>query len=194
MLAIAWARSDAAGSGCEVFRHRLHDKHVSPDTMTTKSCELVSHAGELTRHNVLGADARRCPWWRIVGRRRSESTPRRDSISQGHQDLSRVAHRGAAQKAICFGGITVALAGCRCVLPVSRNNWAVSPRNVKSFSLDQQALIGEIIESVLADDWPRKLQQQAKDDTGRTGLRTARSRSSASQAAAGANAWSVGSI
>src|SRR5262245_48086657 len=46
------------------------------------------------------------------------------------------------------------------------NNWAVSKLNVKSFSRDQQALIAEIIRSVLADDWAKKLEQQAKDDTG----------------------------
>lgn len=46
------------------------------------------------------------------------------------------------------------------------NNWAVSSMAVASLTREQQELVGEILLSVLQPDWPAKLQQQAKDDTG----------------------------
>ena len=47
------------------------------------------------------------------------------------------------------------------------NNWAVSRASVSSFTKEQQALIEEILKSVLSPGWPEKLAQQAKDDTGK---------------------------
>ncbi|OAI45022.1 hypothetical protein AYO44_13240 [Planctomycetaceae bacterium SCGC AG-212-F19] len=46
------------------------------------------------------------------------------------------------------------------------NNWAVSPMAIASLTKEQQALVGDIFQSVLQPDWPEKLHQQAKDDTG----------------------------
>jgi hypothetical protein len=46
------------------------------------------------------------------------------------------------------------------------NNWAVSNMAVASLTKDQQAIVGDILQSVLQPDWPAKLHQQAKDDTG----------------------------
>jgi len=47
------------------------------------------------------------------------------------------------------------------------NNWAVSPMTVAALSTDQQALVEEVLRSVLSPGWTEKLQQQAKDDTGK---------------------------
>ncbi len=47
------------------------------------------------------------------------------------------------------------------------NNWAVSNTKIGSLSRDQQALVEDILKSVLAPGWPEKLAQQAKDDTGK---------------------------
>ena len=47
------------------------------------------------------------------------------------------------------------------------NNWAVSPVAVRSFTKDQQALIGAIFDSVMEEGWTDKLHKQTKDDTGK---------------------------
>jgi hypothetical protein len=47
------------------------------------------------------------------------------------------------------------------------NNWAVSPMTVGALRKEQQALVEDIFVSVLQPDWPAKLHQQAKDDTGK---------------------------
>jgi hypothetical protein len=51
------------------------------------------------------------------------------------------------------------------------NNWAVSPAAVESFSREQQTLIDAILQSVLAEGWPARLAQQARDDTGQAWTR-----------------------
>ena len=47
------------------------------------------------------------------------------------------------------------------------NNWAVSNTPISALTSDQQALVGEVLKSVLNPGWPEKLAQQAKDDTGK---------------------------
>jgi hypothetical protein len=47
------------------------------------------------------------------------------------------------------------------------NNWAVSNTKVGDLTKDQQALVEEILRSVLNPGWPEKLARQAKDDTGK---------------------------
>jgi hypothetical protein len=46
------------------------------------------------------------------------------------------------------------------------NNWAVSNMAIGSLTKDQQAIVTDIFQSVLEPEWPAKLHQQAKDDTG----------------------------
>jgi hypothetical protein len=46
------------------------------------------------------------------------------------------------------------------------NNWAVSNMAIGSLTKEQQAIVADIFPSVLQPDWPAKLHQQAKDDTG----------------------------
>src|SRR4051812_42731368 len=46
------------------------------------------------------------------------------------------------------------------------NNWAVSDMAVSALTKEQQAIVEDIFRSVLHPDWPAKLHQQAKDDTG----------------------------
>ena len=47
------------------------------------------------------------------------------------------------------------------------NNWAGSPVKVGDLTADQRALVGEVLNSVLAEGWAAKLERQAKDDTGK---------------------------
>lgn len=47
------------------------------------------------------------------------------------------------------------------------NNWAVSPAAVRSFTKEQQKLIGDVFDSVLDKGWTDKLHKQAQDDTGK---------------------------
>lgn len=54
------------------------------------------------------------------------------------------------------------------------NNWGVSPMFIGQLSKDQQAMVQQIFDSVLAPGWPEKLHQQAKDDTGRNWLQDRR--------------------
>jgi len=46
------------------------------------------------------------------------------------------------------------------------NNWAVSSMAIGALTKDQQAIVADIFQSVLQPDWPARLHQQAKDDTG----------------------------
>ena len=50
------------------------------------------------------------------------------------------------------------------------NNWAVSPMQIGSLNKDQQVIVADIFKSVLQPEWPEKLHQQAKDDTGQDWL------------------------
>jgi hypothetical protein len=46
------------------------------------------------------------------------------------------------------------------------NNWAVSNMAIGSLTKEQQAIVEDIFQSVLQPEWPARLHQQAKDDTG----------------------------
>jgi hypothetical protein len=46
------------------------------------------------------------------------------------------------------------------------NNWAVSNMAIGSLTKEQQTIVEDIFQSVLQPEWPAKLRQQAKDDTG----------------------------
>ena len=46
------------------------------------------------------------------------------------------------------------------------NNWAVSNMQISSLTKEQQGIVADIFNSVLQPEWPAKLHQQAKDDTG----------------------------
>lgn len=47
------------------------------------------------------------------------------------------------------------------------NNWAVSPVKIGDLTADQRTLVGDVLNSVLAEGWAGKLERQAKDDTGK---------------------------
>jgi hypothetical protein len=47
------------------------------------------------------------------------------------------------------------------------NNWAVSSTAVAALTGEQQALVEEVLKSVLNPGWPEKLARQAQDDTGK---------------------------
>jgi hypothetical protein len=70
------------------------------------------------------------------------------------------------KKAMCFDWDKKGHGGLPLRLHVT-NNWAVSPTTIASLTKDQQALVDEILRSVLNPGWPEKLAQQAKDDTGK---------------------------
>src|ERR1700733_899877 len=70
------------------------------------------------------------------------------------------------KKAMCFDWDRKGYGGLPLRLHVT-NNWAVSNTAVGALSKDQQALVEEILKSVLNPGWPEKLAQQAKDDTGK---------------------------
>ena len=70
------------------------------------------------------------------------------------------------KKAMCFAWDHKGPSGLPLRLHVT-NNWAVSNTTVASLTKDQQALVGDVLKSVLNPGWPEKLEQQAKDDTGK---------------------------
>lgn len=70
------------------------------------------------------------------------------------------------KKAMCFDWDKKGYGGLPLRLHVT-NNWAVSNTPIGSLTGEQQALVGEILKSVLNPGWPEKLAQQAKDDTGK---------------------------
>lgn len=70
------------------------------------------------------------------------------------------------KKALCFDWDRKGYGGLPLRLHVT-NNWAVSNTAIASLSKDQQALVEEVLKSVLNPGWPEKLAQQAKDDTGK---------------------------
>src|SRR5262249_38754859 len=70
------------------------------------------------------------------------------------------------KKAMCFDWDKKGHGGLPLRLHVT-NNWAVSNTTVGSLTRDQQALVGEILKSVLNPGWPEKLARQAQDDTGK---------------------------
>jgi hypothetical protein len=70
------------------------------------------------------------------------------------------------KKAMCFDWDKKGYGGLPLRLHVT-NNWAVSNTTVGALTKDQQALVGEVLKSVLNPGWPEKLAQQAKDDTGK---------------------------
>jgi hypothetical protein len=70
------------------------------------------------------------------------------------------------KKAMCFDWDRKGYGGLPLRLHVT-NNWAVSSTTIGSLTRDQQALVGEVLKSVLNAGWPEKLAQQAKDDTGK---------------------------
>lgn len=69
------------------------------------------------------------------------------------------------KKAMCFTWDKKGYGGLPLRLHVT-NNWAVSSTTVASLTKDQQALVGEVLASVLEPGWPEKLARQAQDDTG----------------------------
>jgi hypothetical protein len=71
----------------------------------------------------------------------------------------------AQRKVMCFDWEKKGYGGLPLRLHVT-NNWAVSPMKIGALTREQQALVGDILKSVLAPGWPEKLAQQAKDDTG----------------------------
>jgi hypothetical protein len=70
------------------------------------------------------------------------------------------------KKSLCFDWDKKGYGGFPLRLHVT-NNWAVSNTTIGSLSKDQQALVEDILNSVLNPGWPAKLAQQAKDDTGK---------------------------
>jgi hypothetical protein len=72
----------------------------------------------------------------------------------------------AQKKAICFPWDHPGHGGLPLRLHVS-NNWAVSRTTVASLTRPQQALVEEVMRSVLEPGWVEKLARQARDDTGR---------------------------
>ena len=70
------------------------------------------------------------------------------------------------KKALCFDWDHKGPGGLPLRLHVT-NNWAVSNTTVASLTKEQQALVEDILKSVLEPGWPEKLAQQAKDDTGK---------------------------
>ncbi len=70
------------------------------------------------------------------------------------------------KKALCFPWDHKGPGGLPLRLHVT-NNWAVSNTTVASLTKDQQALVWEVLRSVLNPGWPEKLARQAKDDTGK---------------------------
>jgi hypothetical protein len=70
----------------------------------------------------------------------------------------------AQRKAMCFEWDKKGYGGLPLRLHVT-NNWAVSPVKIGDLTADQQALVGEVLNSVLAEGWAEKLAKQAKDDT-----------------------------
>jgi len=73
---------------------------------------------------------------------------------------------GAQKKVMCFDWDKKGYGGLPLRLHVT-NNWAVSSMKIGTLKQDQQALVGDILKSVLNPDWPDRLAQQAKDDTGK---------------------------
>lgn len=70
------------------------------------------------------------------------------------------------RRAMCFAWDHKGYGGLPLRLHVT-NNWAVSDTRIGDLTGDQQALVGDILNSVLAPGWSEKLAQQAKDDTGK---------------------------
>ncbi len=70
------------------------------------------------------------------------------------------------KQAMCFDWDKKGYGGLPLRLHVT-NNWAVSSTAIGALSKDQQALVDEVLKSVLNPGWPAKLAQQAKDDTGK---------------------------
>jgi hypothetical protein len=70
------------------------------------------------------------------------------------------------KKVMCFDWDKKGYGGLPLRLHVT-NNWAVSNMTVGALTKDQQALVEEVLKSVLKPGWPEKLAQQAKDDTGK---------------------------
>jgi hypothetical protein len=70
------------------------------------------------------------------------------------------------KKAMCFDWDRKGYGGLPLRLHVT-NNWAVSNTKIGDLTRDQQTLVEEVFKSVLNTGWPEKLEQQAKDDTGK---------------------------
>jgi hypothetical protein len=70
------------------------------------------------------------------------------------------------KKALCFDWDHKGHGGLPLRLHVT-NNWAVSNTTIASLTKDQQALVADVLQSVLNPGWPEKLARQAKDDTGK---------------------------
>jgi hypothetical protein len=70
------------------------------------------------------------------------------------------------KKALCYDWDRKGYGGLPLRLHVT-NNWGVSNTTIASLTKDQQALVGGILASVLQPGWPEKLEQQARDDTGK---------------------------
>src|SRR5438067_1181641 len=118
-----------------------------PAPMTTTSGKVDIDA-DITRRRLLGGLAATslgaAAWAADDSKDRPTTTTRSaKAIKALHESLT-----AEQRQAICFSWDHRGASGLPLRLHVT-NNWAVSKRNIKSFSRDQQALIGEIIQSVL---------------------------------------------
>jgi hypothetical protein len=116
---------------------------------------------EMTRRHFLGASAAALGGALLSGRAAADTESAADkAIKALYESLS-----DAQRQVMCHDWDKKGYGKYPLRLHVT-NNWAVSSMAIGSLTRDQQAIVDDIFLSVLQPDWPAKLHQQAKDDTG----------------------------